>query len=182
MRSKKLKICSTCVFAKPPRTHHCRVCNRCILKMDHHCPWISNCVGFRNYKYFLMLLIYSAISLLFIAFTYWEEVILVVSNNTFSKWYVYLVFLEFLLSLTLGAILTGFSCLHLWMLSHNLTTIEFCENRDIANYDHWYSKYYTGGCDSYRAVLGTSPLFCFLPFSPNYEGEGLTFGQYDERY
>jgi hypothetical protein len=98
VRNKKIKICSSCAYAKvmywdneqPPRTHHCRTCNRCILKMDHHCPWIcnsnlnwiANCVGFGNYKFFLLLLIYSSLCLLFISFTYWEEIVLVVANNT----------------------------------------------------------------------------------------------------
>nr|CAD7568259.1 unnamed protein product [Timema californicum] len=30
-------ICKKCIAPKPPRTHHCSVCNKCILKMDHHC-------------------------------------------------------------------------------------------------------------------------------------------------
>lgn len=32
-----VSICKKCIAPKPPRTHHCSVCNKCILKMDHHC-------------------------------------------------------------------------------------------------------------------------------------------------
>lgn len=32
-----VNICKKCLIPKPPRTHHCSICNRCILKFDHHC-------------------------------------------------------------------------------------------------------------------------------------------------
>jgi len=46
--------CRKCSAPKPERAHHCSECNRCILKMDHHCPWLgSKCVGHRTYPAFL---------------------------------------------------------------------------------------------------------------------------------
>jgi hypothetical protein len=51
-------FCNRCEIQRPPRAHHCRICKRCIRKMDHHCPWINNCVGEFNQKYFLQFLIY----------------------------------------------------------------------------------------------------------------------------
>ena len=67
-----VRICARCLKAKPDRTHHCSVCNKCILRMDHHCPWVANCIGFANYKYFLNMLLYTALSSLLIACTFWE--------------------------------------------------------------------------------------------------------------
>ncbi|KAF8816885.1 zf-DHHC-domain-containing protein [Phlegmacium glaucopus] len=40
-------------FVKPYRAHHCRSCGTCVLKYDHHCPWIGQCVGARNHKFFV---------------------------------------------------------------------------------------------------------------------------------
>ncbi|XP_014247534.1 palmitoyltransferase ZDHHC7-like [Cimex lectularius] len=50
-------VCTRCETYRPPRAHHCRICKRCIKRMDHHCPWINNCVGEKNQKYFIQFLI-----------------------------------------------------------------------------------------------------------------------------
>jgi len=49
--------CLRCSGPKPPRCHHCRLCGYCVLKMDHHCIFVNNCIGLRNYRYFCLLLL-----------------------------------------------------------------------------------------------------------------------------
>lgn len=53
-----VKSCNKCFLIRPDRSHHCSICNKCILKLDHHCPWVNNCIGFYNYKYFILMLFY----------------------------------------------------------------------------------------------------------------------------
>ncbi|XP_006563511.1 palmitoyltransferase ZDHHC16B isoform X2 [Apis mellifera] len=61
-----VSICKKCIKPKPPRTHHCSVCNRCILKMDHHCPWLNNCVGHYNHRHFFQYMVFTVLGILFI--------------------------------------------------------------------------------------------------------------------
>lgn len=46
-------FCSTCYNYKPDRAHHCSELGRCVVKMDHFCPWVGGIVSETSFKFFI---------------------------------------------------------------------------------------------------------------------------------
>ncbi|KAK1169332.1 palmitoyltransferase ZDHHC20-like isoform X2 [Acipenser oxyrinchus oxyrinchus] len=172
-----VRYCDRCQVIKPDRCHHCSACDMCVLKMDHHCPWyvVNNCVGFSNYKFFVLFLAYSLLYCLFVAATVLQYFIKFWANelpDSHAKFHV--LFLFFVAAMFFISILSLFSY-HCWLVGKNRSTIEafrgpvFRNGPDRNGFSLGFSKNLT-------EVFGDEKKFWLLPvYTRQVLGDGSTF-------
>jgi palmitoyltransferase ZDHHC2/15/20 len=123
------RYCKKCHCAKPDRTHHCSTCKRCVLKMDHHCPWLATCLGHRNYKAFVLFLVYTTLFcwVCFLGSGRWVWDYFAESVFLAEEYASVNVVVLAVISGLIGLVLTGFTGWHLWLVFRGMTTIECLE-------------------------------------------------------
>uniref|UniRef100_A0A5B7AWB2 S-acyltransferase n=2 Tax=Davidia involucrata TaxID=16924 RepID=A0A5B7AWB2_DAVIN len=179
-KSGDLRYCQKCSHYKPPRAHHCRVCRRCVLRMDHHCIWMNNCVGHANYKVFFIFIMYAVIACIY-------SLVLLVgsltndekdeqqSEGSFRTVYVISGLLLVPLSVALSVLLGW----HIYLILRNKTTIEYHEGVRAMwlaekGGDVYSHPYDLGVYENLTLVLGPS-ILCWLCPTSRYIGSGLRF-------
>lgn len=123
------RFCKKCQVPKPDRTHHCSTCKRCVLKMDHHCPWLSTCLGLHNYKAFVLFLLYTSLFcwVCFVSTAYWIWVEVFESRQYLSEFAPVQVIILAVLAGIIGLVITGFTAWHIYLCIRGQTTIECLE-------------------------------------------------------
>jgi hypothetical protein len=59
-------LCPECEVIRTERSRHCNICNRCVERFDHHCPWVNNCVGTKNHGFFYLYILTTIIYIVLI--------------------------------------------------------------------------------------------------------------------
>jgi len=83
----------------------------------------------------------------------------------------FIISLNFYFTMILMFVVTFFSLFHLWLISNNKTTIEWCEKKK----DSTTGKYDLGIIKNLQSSLNNNPLLWCCPFSLNLDGDGLDF-------
>lgn len=195
----QMRFCNKCLCWKPDRTHHCRACKKCILKMDHHCPWFATCIGFRNHKFFIQFLVYSilfcwscfASSLLAIVVVLKDQ-----SNNGPSSYLAVSWVLLLVLSGVMGLAVSVFTSYSLYLMISNTTTLESMETvryrtsmapsrfrfRAPPSSHSLGNIFDLGWKRNWCEVMGNRVWEWFLPIVPRNRGNGTWFAINEKMY
>jgi hypothetical protein len=128
-------VCSTCQIPKPPRSSHCSTCDACVFEFDHHCPFVGNCIGGRNKRFFVTYVILTGICSAYLFAT--SVAVCVITYMSSESGMEGLSALLQVPGALLCAIVTllstwsmlPFSCFHLFLLFRNRTTKEHLTRR-----------------------------------------------------
>lgn len=140
----------SCGIIPPNRSTYCSDCNNCIERLDHHCPWIGNCAGKRNYLFFFVFLfLFNILCILFIIFSIAHIIINLkdYKNNKDKNNYVSKSFCETIISLYLIIYCFIIMCFivslliyHLKLIINNITTKEELRNAFKNNQGNPYKR------------------------------------------
>jgi hypothetical protein len=117
--------CVFCRIIRPERTHHCRKCKRCILKMDHHCNILNTCIGYYNYKLYIIFLFFTILTLAYTTITMIDGLILYYTIHGWQDTTCKIVTISFVILVLFFLSVLELFISHMMYISRGVTTIEY---------------------------------------------------------
>ncbi|KAF2354350.1 Palmitoyltransferase DHHC domain [Trinorchestia longiramus] len=171
-----IRYCEKCCHIKPDRCHHCSVCGECVLKMDHHCPWVNNCVSFSNYKFFVLFLTYAFLYCIFVASTTLEYLIMFWKSDLHGAGKFHILFV-FFVAVMFAISLVSLMGYHIFLIIRNRSTIESFR-APIFYINHSWSQdkegFSLGAYNNFIEIFGDSRRHWFLPVFTSL-GDGVKY-------
>ncbi|XP_058103046.1 probable protein S-acyltransferase 7 [Magnolia sinica] len=154
--SVKVKYCDTCMLYRTPRCSHCSICNNCVERFDHHCPWVGQCIGLRNYRFFFMFVFSTTLLCIFVFGFCWVYIKRIMDADETTIWKamtktpasIVLIIYTFISVWFVG----GLTVFHLYLISTNQTTYENFRYR----YDRRDNPYNRGVVQNFKEIFFTS--------------------------
>uniref|UniRef100_A0A3Q1EM42 Palmitoyltransferase n=1 Tax=Acanthochromis polyacanthus TaxID=80966 RepID=A0A3Q1EM42_9TELE len=127
----RLRRCGFCLLQQPMRAKHCQTCKRCVRRFDHHCPWMENCVGERNHRWFV---VYLLVQLLVLLWALHVGLSGISNSITWELWFRGNGFLLAALAVVgvFSVVVVLLLGCHLYLVSVNCTTWEFMSRHRIS--------------------------------------------------
>lgn len=185
--SNEIRFCRKSNAIKPDRAHYDSMTKKLVLKMDHYCPWVANCIGFNNYKFFVLFLFY--------AITYCFTIIGITLKPFLQVWtnqgqgsdttpeinepaaFRMQTILVFMVAAVFSLSVFFLFSFHCYLVSKNRTTIEVYGAPTIRNVGPNKNAYNIGCFRNWQQVMGSSLLMWPIPvaYVPNECDNGHSF-------